>query len=570
VEPTRRRWWGLLGALLLTAPIALCGPSRARATEKTLEFGRFGTVTLYSQVPQPSAVVLFVSGDGGWNLGVVDMARTLAGLDALVVGVNITHYLHALESSDEPCSYPASDFELLSKFAQKEMGFPDYITPILVGYSSGATLVYAALVQAPSNTFGGAISMGFCPDLPLTKPMCKGSGLEWGPGPQGKGVSFLPAKSLEVPWIALQGTIDQVCDPAAVGAYVSQVPHGEVVSLPKVGHGFSVPRNWEPQFKQAFDRLAHGRSGAQEPGAEQLGVRQPPSQHEGGERSGGQSGGQQSSGEQSVEQRSGEQRSGEQPSGQQPSGEQQAGGQPSPSANDLSDLPLTEVEPETADGGAGNAAAAAGATGAADTAGTRGLAGAGHAASDELAVIVTGDGGWSITERGLSKAFVRQGIPVVGLSSLHYFWKRRTPDEASKDLERILRSYMTAWNKDHAILIGYSLGADVLAFMANRLPPDLLDRVRSIVLLGPAHMADFEFHISEWLGTHPRPTALPVLPEVEKLRGRKLLCIYGASEKDTLCPDLPPGLAHVVRLHGGHLVWRGIAAIGDTILAATR
>ena len=31
--------------------------------------------------------------------------------------------------------------------------FPKYITPILVGYSSGATLAYATLVQAPVGTF---------------------------------------------------------------------------------------------------------------------------------------------------------------------------------------------------------------------------------------------------------------------------------------------------------------------------------------------------------------------------------------------------------------------------------
>ena len=39
--------------------------------------------------------------------------------------------------------------------------------------------------------------MGFCPDLPLTKPFCKGSGLEWTAGPKGKGFNFLPARTLE-------------------------------------------------------------------------------------------------------------------------------------------------------------------------------------------------------------------------------------------------------------------------------------------------------------------------------------------------------------------------------------
>jgi type IV secretory pathway VirJ component len=189
--------------------------AQAGAAEETLQFGRFGTLTLYHPSAQPSAVVLFVSGDGGWNQGVVEMARELATLDALVVGIDISHYLKQLGAAADKCSYPAADFEALSQFIQNKLNFPHYLTPVLVGYSSGATLVYATLVQAPTNTFLGAISLGFCPDLLLSKPLCKGSGLAWQAGPQGKGYSFLPAKDLPMPWIAFQGTIDQVCDPAA-------------------------------------------------------------------------------------------------------------------------------------------------------------------------------------------------------------------------------------------------------------------------------------------------------------------------------------------------------------------
>jgi type IV secretory pathway VirJ component len=227
----------------------------AYAEETFLEYGRFGKISLYQGSPQPSHVVLFISGDGGWNLGVVDMARELATLDALVVGVDIIHFLRELENTGESCSNPVADFEMLSTFVQKKLNFSRSIMPVLVGYSSGATLVYAALAQASPHTFCGAISLGFCPDLLLTKPLCKGHGLEWKTGRKGKGYIFLPATNLQDPWIALQGTIDQVCDPASTEAYVKQVKGGEIVILPKVGHGFSVPKNWMPQFKKAFLRI---------------------------------------------------------------------------------------------------------------------------------------------------------------------------------------------------------------------------------------------------------------------------------------------------------------------------
>jgi type IV secretory pathway VirJ component len=243
---------GVLAIGLLAAAVA-GGPTRP--TEPTLEVGRFGAVSLYGSAKEAGNVVLFVSGDGGWNQGVVDMARELSGLDALVVGIDIRKYLAAIVAGTESCTYAASDFEALSQIVQKRLGRPSYTAPVLVGYSSGATLVYAVLVQAPPGTFAGAISMGFCPDLPLSRPFCRGHGLEAGPGPRGKGVSFLPTTTLERPWIALQGDIDQVCDPAATKKFVSLVPRGELVELPKVGHGYSVPHNWLPQFKAAFTRL---------------------------------------------------------------------------------------------------------------------------------------------------------------------------------------------------------------------------------------------------------------------------------------------------------------------------
>src|SRR5512139_2393847 len=131
---------GLL--LTLSSP----GWGASGIAESSVEFGRFGKVALYSPQGEPSHVVLFISGDGGWNLGVVDMARELASLDALVIGIDIVHYLKELEASSEKCSYPAADFESLSKFVQKKLDFPRYIQPVLIGYSSGATLVYAILV----------------------------------------------------------------------------------------------------------------------------------------------------------------------------------------------------------------------------------------------------------------------------------------------------------------------------------------------------------------------------------------------------------------------------------------
>jgi len=61
-----------------------------------------------------------------------------------------------------------------------------------------------------------------------------------------------------------------------------------------------------------------------------------------------------------------------------------------------------------------------------------------------------------------------------------------------------------------------------------------------------------------------RDAPYPLLPEVQKLAGHPMLCVYGAKEGDTLCPDLPAGLADVRELGGGHHFdgdYRGLARL---------
>jgi type IV secretory pathway VirJ component len=232
--------------------LALALVSPAAAVEETFTLEPFGKVTLYHQTARPAHVALFISGDGGWKLGVVDMARELAGMDAAVAGVDITHYMKASTADPEKCWDPGSDFAELGRAVEKRLGYSAHVPPVLVGYSSGATLVYAAMVQAPAHTYRGGLSLGFCPDLIVNHAICKGRGLAWTHDKEGKGVDFSPSTLLEDPWLAFQGDIDKICTPADTRTYLSKVPNGELVWLHKVGHGFSVPKNWLRQLEDGF------------------------------------------------------------------------------------------------------------------------------------------------------------------------------------------------------------------------------------------------------------------------------------------------------------------------------
>jgi type IV secretory pathway VirJ component len=220
----------------------------------------------------------------------------------------------------------------------------------------------------------------------------------------------------------------------------------------------------------------------------------------------------------------------------------------------------------------------------------------GIAGRNVLAIIISGDGGWTEIDRQLGKSFAASGIPVVGLNSLKYFWHEKPPEIAAHDLENIINHYASRWGKNSVLLIGYSFGADTLPFMASRLPKDLLSRVQLIVLLGPSENATFEFRLSDWvndaleflslpevtsikLTSSPTPEqaenkaaigAFPVQQEVEKMPQIRFLCVYGEQEKASLCPSLNPAQVTSVRVKGGHHFDRQYKKVAETIVKAIK
>lgn len=185
---------------------------------------------------------------------------------------------------------------------------------------------------------------------------------------------------------------------------------------------------------------------------------------------------------------------------------------------DLADLPLVEVP----------------ATGGSD---------------DRMAVILTGDGGWAGLDREVADTLAGRGIPVVGLSTLKYYWSAKTPERTAQDLDRILTHYLQHWDKRSAIVIGYSMGAEVLPFAVNRLPEATRARIAYGATLAPGLNATFEFHVSNWMSDSDE--GQPVAPEIDRLTV-PLLCVAGEGDDDNACTRIDRRRFRVVTLPGNH------------------
>jgi type IV secretory pathway VirJ component len=179
----------------------------------------------------------------------------------------------------------------------------------------------------------------------------------------------------------------------------------------------------------------------------------------------------------------------------------------------------------------------------------------GAARGRTLAIVLSGDGDWAGKVNELSSGLAAGGVPVVGFRMRAYLTSgQRTPADLARDVERVARHYSAAWGTSQLALIGYSRGADLAPFAANRLPADLRARLRLVALIGPAEQTSFHFELSDLWRDNRHPTDLPTLPEAERLRGIRTLCVYGADEQDSLCRIAPPGLLQLTQHPGGHRV----------------
>jgi type IV secretory pathway VirJ component len=195
------------------------------------------------------------------------------------------------------------------------------------------------------------------------------------------------------------------------------------------------------------------------------------------------------------------------------------------------------------------------------------------ASAGTLAIFLSGDGGWAAIDRAIADGLAARGITVVGMDARAYLSTRRTPARSAADVARIARAYMRRPGTTRLVLAGYSRGATMVPFVATRLPPDVRSRVALLAMLGMETTTNFQFHWIDIVATVHRDDDLPVLPELERLRGTRMLCVYGAGEADSACRQADPTLLTRVARPGDHHFdgdYAGLAREIASALPATR
>ena len=185
-------------------------------------------------------------------------------------------------------------------------------------------------------------------------------------------------------------------------------------------------------------------------------------------------------------------------------------------------------------------------------------------AGDTFTVFYSGDNGWAAQVRGVASRLAADGAPVVGVSAVRYFLRRKTPDQAAADLALIIDHFGRAWGRPRVILVGYSFGADALPLIAERLPASVLSRVRLMVLISPSDHGDLAFRGVSWFDWR-WPGAKPLKPALRVLAEIPMICIHAEHDPRAACDRFPADVIRPIGLPGGHRYDGRLEVVGDVI-----
>lgn len=172
-------------------------------------------------------------------------------------------------------------------------------------------------------------------------------------------------------------------------------------------------------------------------------------------------------------------------------------------------------------------------------------------AQHPVVLYITGDGGMKKFSVDMVNTLAGKGFPVIGLNALKYFWSKKTPQQAATDIAALLQHYAAQWNNHAFILVGYSMGADVLPFIYRQLSPALQSQVQHLVFMSPSANTDMVVHLSDMLGKTSTGN-MSVPGAMNGITGKPLLLIFGQDEKDFDMKQLTiSNYKHLV-LPGGH------------------
>lgn len=178
--------------------VAATRSANAAPRSTTVENDELGSVLVLAPTTEPARMFLLISDSDGLTPQRTAEAEMLVAQGAAVALIDLAAYkARQSKKAGDDCIEAFDDFEDLARLAQRQLGMTEWRWPVLFGIGEGGTLAYLTVAQAPVNTAGGAVSIGFAPEFKSVGRLCPGAPTL---AKTSDGVIYAPMKSMPSPW----------------------------------------------------------------------------------------------------------------------------------------------------------------------------------------------------------------------------------------------------------------------------------------------------------------------------------------------------------------------------------
>jgi type IV secretory pathway VirJ component len=169
--------------------------------------------------------------------------------------------------------------------------------------------------------------------------------------------------------------------------------------------------------------------------------------------------------------------------------------------------------------------------------------------SNYYVILLSGNGGWRDLDKSLTAYLNSKNISVLGLNTKQYLLSEKKPEQIAFDLETLMDRYDIKWKHDKVVLIGYSMGAEILPFVVNRMDARYTKKIQNIILIGPWQKATFKVKLADYI--YETNEGEEIYPELLKVKHINTYVICDDNEY-ALCLKPIDGKVDHDELPGGH------------------
>jgi type IV secretory pathway VirJ component len=164
-------------------------------------------------------------------------------------------------------------------------------------------------------------------------------------------------------------------------------------------------------------------------------------------------------------------------------------------------------------------------------------------------ILLSGNGGWRDLDKSLTAYLNSKDVSVLGLNIKQYLLSEKKPEQIAFDLQTLMDKYDILWKCDKVVLMGYSMGAEILPFAVNQMNERYTKKIQNIVLIGPWQKATFKVKLADYF--YEVNEGKEIYPELLKVKHINTYIVCDDNEY-ALCLKPIDGIVDHDELPGGH------------------